>query len=384
MARPVFQHQGPDRNCVIDSHAIGWLSCTAYAMAMLIDAATDGVRTPKGCQVRNKVKPQDVEGGLTLGQVSRVAREVYGVPIVRRTGLNAIKIENAARRIQDGQGFVLQGNNDGWEGRKFVQHAVYVDRVRGGTRGAPAEALVYDSQRRKRTDTRTGAVWMPWSKVMGFGKAMRVNSAGAKVPAGRIWAGFGPQRMARAAAGPHPLQVTLAFGAVKLAEPAGFRATPPPGRRINVRATPRSTAAEPTDLLEDGELFVAWQRVDDGARPSPGATQRWFGSRDGTDWVHASGLRRIPGPVPDGNLEGVDETGLANPAEPATDLAEPVTGPGPGEGPDDVPNGDLAEFQADPAAVDGASDASPDDVDADFEGDELSDAEIDALPVVAG
>ena len=62
-SRPAFQHQGPDANCVIDGQKLGWLSCTAYAMAMLIDASTGGARRPKGCRVRRLVAPENVIGG---------------------------------------------------------------------------------------------------------------------------------------------------------------------------------------------------------------------------------------------------------------------------------------------------------------------------------
>ena len=44
--RPVYQFQGPKSHCVIDNLKLGWVSCTAYSMAMLIDGATGGEHQP--------------------------------------------------------------------------------------------------------------------------------------------------------------------------------------------------------------------------------------------------------------------------------------------------------------------------------------------------
>ena len=90
--------------------------------------------------------------------------------------------------------------------------------------------------------------------------------------------------------------MTLAFGATALPHPARLRADPPPGRRINVRDTPRRLAPDRVvRTLGRGDPFVAFQKVTDGALP-PG-TERgvWFGNRAGRQWVHRSGLRSAAG-----------------------------------------------------------------------------------------
>jgi hypothetical protein len=377
-----FQHQGPDDNCVINGHLLGWVSCTAYAMAMLVHAATDGEQSPKGCALRRRTKGDngkvDDEGGLSLSQVERVAEQFYGVPINRRTGGGAIPITKAIARLENGQGFVLQGNNDGW-GMAAVDHAIYVDRVRGGTTGAPKQALVLDSQRKH-------AVWVPWEKVVGFGSHLRTDGSGGRPKPGTFWAGFGPARatpeeqMTASVAADNG--VKLRFGAKALAGRMRMRATVPHGHAVKVRRTPRDLAVRLRDTLDDGEVFVTWQRLEDGERPAPGATRRWYGNKDGTSWVHASGLRRIPGPAVPGGLVADDPAFEEDPGQP-TDVDDDGSMVSIDDQSDDVANGDLRASQADPDAKQEASDPFPDDVDGEFKGPEITDAEIDDLPVLA-
>jgi hypothetical protein len=291
-SRPAFQHQGPDRNCVIDGAELGWLSCTAYAMAMLIDAATDGKIRPKGCKVRRRVRPQDIVEGLSLEQVARVAEKDFDVVINVRTGPNAIPVAKATQRIENGRGFLLQGNNEGF-GRSQVNHAIYVHTVRGGTPGMPAEALVYDPQRQRE-------VWIKWPTVLAFGAALRLNKSGTrKLGPGRLYAGFIPRQLTPAEAlvsPPVPAQegVKLRFGAEKLPHRRRTRAIPPVGKRVNVRSTPLDLKpANVIDTLAAGELFVAYQRVETNAVPMGATTKVWLGNKDGTEWVHRSGLQKI-------------------------------------------------------------------------------------------
>ncbi|HEY6569532.1 MAG TPA: hypothetical protein VIZ22_04540, partial [Candidatus Limnocylindrales bacterium] len=102
---PKFQTQLPKDNCVIDGILLGGVSCTAYAMAMLIDAATEGTEAPKGCRVRRLVNPEDLDEGLMLSQVAKVAERKFDVPISVRTGARAVPVATAIRRIRNGRGF---------------------------------------------------------------------------------------------------------------------------------------------------------------------------------------------------------------------------------------------------------------------------------------
>lgn len=289
--RPAFQHQGPKSNCVIAARHLGWVSCTAYAMAMLIDAATDGARRPKGCRVRRLVKPRDIVEGLTLSQVADVAEARFGVQIAVRTGSNAITVESALKRLRGGRGFVLQGNNLGW-GKHEVNHAIYVHALRGGTAANPAEALVYDPQRQHER-------WIAWPKVLGFAAALRFDD-GRRLGEGLFYAGFAPKPMTPAEHASRGATIVddgveLVFGATRLPRPDRTRANPPPGRMVNVRSTPkrlsRSTVVE---TLADGALFTAYQKTR-GIKPPGAASATWFGNRDGTWWIHVSGLRKVGG-----------------------------------------------------------------------------------------
>jgi hypothetical protein len=293
MARPTFQCQGPDGNCVIKRIDLSWASCTAYAMAMLLDAS--GVEpTPTGCRVRRLVRPRDRDGGLYLSQVADVAEQHFGVVIAVRTGWNAIPVAGALARLRNGRGFVLQGNNAAFSGLGVADHAIYVHAVRGGTDAAPDEALVYDPQRRREC-------WMPWRVVLRFGELLRVRPGGGPLGPGVLYAGIGPRRptpeeLSRLPAAVPEDGVDVRFGARRLPARDRTRAHPPPGRRVNVRSDPRRMDPEVVvETLGRGERFVAWQRLDEGARPDPGTSRTWYGNRDGTEWVHESGLRRIGG-----------------------------------------------------------------------------------------
>ncbi|HYO44275.1 MAG TPA: hypothetical protein VES19_13850 [Candidatus Limnocylindrales bacterium] len=301
--RPIFQHQGPDTNCVIRAAALGWKSCTAYAMAMLIDAATDGAQRPKGCRIRRLVRPEDITKGLNLSQVAAVAERSFDVVIAVRTGANAIAVDEAVRRVRRGRGFVLQGNNSAW-GLPPANHAVYVHEVRGGPPGPPRQALLFDPQRRHER-------WVPWQAILDFGAALTLDEAGLR-PLGpaRLYAGFAPRPAvpadlpdgapARAASPAEPAAaadppadgVTLRFGARRLLRPVRRVARPPAGRLVNVRRSPRSLSpGSIVETLGRGAVFVAYQKAR-GMTPAGARSSTWLGNRDATEWVHVSGLRR--------------------------------------------------------------------------------------------
>ena len=378
VARPAFQHQGPDTNCVIDEKPLGWVSCTAYSMAMLIDASTDGAKRPKGCKVRRIVSPRDTDRGLNLRQVAEVAEVAFDVEVAVRTGGNAISTEGALAQIERGRGFVLQGNNSAW-GLGGANHAVYVHEVRGGVAGAPKEALVYDPQR-------TQARWIPWRRVLAFGAELRLNESGTRrLGPGLLYAGFmptppavvaGPQAgVARAA--PAGDGVVLRFGGTRLPHRDRTIVDPPAGRRVNVRSTPLSLAGGTiVETLGKGARFVAFQERRGGALPPGAGSRRWFGNRAGTEWIHVSGLRRIGG-------EADAEQGMVpienGPGEDPSDTVAEL--PGSADLPPDIVDDDLGPERPSPGEIASTSDPEPGDIDGDFTVAPLTDAEIDALPV---
>ena len=198
--RPRMQHQGPDWRCKINGKMLGWVSCTAYSMAMGIDASTLGAKKPTGCEVRKHTN--DLVKGLTLSQVAAVAAETYGVTVKVRTGKHTIAPDKAWEQASLGRGFVLQGNCDALINTKFrstkgaVNHAVWVNRVRGGTPGHPKEARVFDPAADGRHapwgTADKGPSWWPWETVVAFAANLR-NDSGQKLGSGRMYAGFVPK-----------------------------------------------------------------------------------------------------------------------------------------------------------------------------------------------
>jgi hypothetical protein len=296
--RPRFQQQGPDWRCKINGKMLGWVSCTAYSMAMGIDSSTNGAKRPKGCEVRRHTN--DFVKGLTLSQVANVATENYGVRVTVRTGNHTIAPDKAWEQASLGRGFVLQGNCEALVHTRFrstkgpVNHAVWVNRVRGGTAGHPREAKVFDPAADGRHapwgTADKGPTWWPWETVVAFAAALR-GDAGKRIGPGRMYAGFVP----KPAAAPSPQSGLKLFPGAKKTTPFPdrTRANPPEGHRVNVRSDPRSLdPGKIVDRLSDGALYVAYQRFDGGARPG-GASPTWYGNEDGTEWIHETGLRHI-------------------------------------------------------------------------------------------
>jgi hypothetical protein len=280
-SRPRFQAQNP----AISGYSLGWLSCTAYSMAMLIDRSTLGAKHPSGKDVR--IGTGDTTDGLTLPQAARVADTEYGVHVEVHVGGSTATPAYALAQLRAGRGMSLQGNTSALIRTPYrstggpVNHNVYVNEVR-----SDGDALVYDPAADGRRTYDQGPSWWPWATVLRFAAALRPwgdNDPRILGP-GRMYAGFGPDTE------PH---VHLRSGA--------RRSTPFPDRtrawasnakrRVNVRSRP-DIKAPIVDTLAVGELWVAYQTVQgsvvDGDRT-------WMGNHDGTEWVHRGGLRHIGG-----------------------------------------------------------------------------------------
>lgn len=307
---PRVQHQGPDSQCTIDGVPLGWSSCTAYAMAMGIDAFTRGQQHPTGCSIRRFTG--DTTEGLTIRQVAEVAQEQYDVLVTVRTGPNVIAPDSAVVQARRGRGFVLQGNTGAiiatpsQSTRKPAQHAVWVHRVEVDGHGTPTFAIVFDpaADGRRLDATRNMATspqrW-PWTRVLAFAAALTMDD-GTPLGPGRFYAGFIPHQEPDPTSGAANITqlvpgVTLRFGAMKTAPfPDRTRANPPAGRRVNVRRRPdRLDGGDVIDRLSDGDLFIAYQKTTTGIRPPGSQSPTWYGDRAGTSWIHVSGLRRIGG-----------------------------------------------------------------------------------------
>lgn len=270
-ARPRYQAQNP----AISHYSLGWLSCTAYAMAMAIDKATLGKQHPSGADVRKLTG--DTVGGLTLPQVARVAVNEYDTPCEVHVGSSAATPPYLLAQLRAGRGVVVQGNTSALLNTPYrstggpVNHAVYANEVRATTAGV--QVLVYDPAADGRWSyVDQGPTWWPWTRLLAFAAALRPwgDSDPRTLGSGRIYSGFMHDTE------PH---VHLRYGGVRTAKfPDRTRANCAAGRVVNVRATPSLTSAI-VDHLRDGELFTAYQHV--GTR---------FGNHDGNRWVSTSDL----------------------------------------------------------------------------------------------
>jgi hypothetical protein len=179
-----MQHQGPADNCVIAGRELGWLSCTAYGMAMGSDAATRGGIAPDGCTLRDMTG--DISGGLTIPQVSGALRKL-GVLIEMHVGLSVCQPSYAAQQLAKDRVVAVQGNTGALLGTPFkdtggaINHLVLIAARRGGTTDRPEEVLIYDPAADGRAPSiADGPDWWPWDLVLRF--AARLHPWGEDDP----------------------------------------------------------------------------------------------------------------------------------------------------------------------------------------------------------
>lgn len=293
--RPLFQPQLPDSRCIIDGKHLGGESCTAYAMAMLIDRATLGQKRPTGCRVR--ALTGDTTGGLTLPQVANAARE-YGVEVAVRTGSNTIAPLTALGMLRAGRPIVLQGGTRPLLGTDLrstagaINHAVYLNEARltGNDWDDPDEVDIYtfDSAadgRDRSYHVDQGPTWWTLRQVMAFAAALQPwgEDDPRTLGPGRWYAGIGPDTE------PH---VILRYGGRKTTPfPDKMRAINPPGvlSRVSVRSRPdRNLAGDITRYLEPGDLFLAYQRTVGIVKHG---SNIWYGNQSGREWVPGGGMK---------------------------------------------------------------------------------------------
>ncbi len=285
--RPHFQHQGPDDNCVIAGHLLGWDSCTCYSGAMAVDATTLGRLHPSGCTVR--ARTGDLSGGTTLRQMADAVQSLTGIFVTVYTGSNVISPERLAAYVRAGRKVVIQGNADAMIGTSFqstagpVNHAIELNSVYGGTTvGHPTSAEVFDpaADGRKRSyHVDQGPSLWPWSLVLKFCANLRPNGPGTpRLGSGKIYAGVFPDSE------PH---VKLRSGARKSSPfPDRTRANK---AKVGIYSSPGGAFkySVPKDTL-----LVGYQYVEG---PSAWGSTRWMGNDDGNEWVPVGALRLVGG-----------------------------------------------------------------------------------------
>lgn len=103
---PTFQAQNP----AISHYALGWLSCTSFATAMMIDFDTLGAKRPSGGAVRTLCKnpdgTPDRTGGTNLQQNDTAALNGWGVNLAT---VYRLPWADFAKKIDAGCGAILQG-----------------------------------------------------------------------------------------------------------------------------------------------------------------------------------------------------------------------------------------------------------------------------------
>jgi hypothetical protein len=205
--RPHIAFEGPATACVItDSngvkHILGWTNCTPASFCMAIERSTLGRIRLTACSVRDKTG--DVSGGTTLDQNAYVSQQLYGIPTDVHNGNNVALPAWTARQVQAGRPLVVQGNAGALVGTVHrstqgrVNHAVYVNEVRGGTLGSPAEALVYDPAADGRVagwgTAARGPQWWPWVLVLKFAAELQPwgDDDPRKLGAGKLYVAVFP------------------------------------------------------------------------------------------------------------------------------------------------------------------------------------------------
>jgi hypothetical protein len=268
---------------------MGWLNCTPTSFAMAMEKATLGRVRVTGCDVRRQTG--DLSGGTTLWQC-RTAAEHWGVKCDVRAGGNVIAPTGLAVRVSNGQGAVVQGNTSALLATKFrstgtgVNHAVYLNEVRGGSSTSPREGLVYDPAADGRVagwgTAAKGPQWWPWATVLNFCAALKPGGDGtsARLGPGKVYAAI------FADTEPH---VHLYSGAV--------RTSPFPDKQIVNHRAPTgesamrlgpSTAYKVAMMVPNGTPFTAYQYKPNGGTDN--GTTGWFGNHDGNRWIHESDL----------------------------------------------------------------------------------------------
>jgi hypothetical protein len=295
--RPVHQEQGPDCKCEIAGRCLGWENCTPCAFGMAAQKASLGKVNLSGCSIRRATG--DTSGGTTLNQCANVVR-ARGVRVVTYVGTSVASLTTIAGWLRAGRGVVLQGNTSAMVGTSYqvtagpVNHAVYVNEVRGrASTGEPLEALVYDPAADGRLASYgrrpKGAEWWPWSLVKKFAGALRPNepvssyTLASRRPGHAYCAVFDDTE-------PH---AHLRFAGSVRCSPLPTRlvfSSPREGGRVNVRSGP-STSYPILSTASDGARFAAYQQNDQGQLLA--GSRRWYGSHDGTRWVHSSGLEPV-------------------------------------------------------------------------------------------
>lgn len=285
---PRFQPQGPADNCVISGKLLGWLSCSAYAAAMLVDRSTSGGRRPSGCDVRRLTG--DTVGGLNLDQME-TAMERYGIAIERRTGSNFATPLYLKTQLRAGRSAIIQVSTGPLIGTPFqstngrINHCVELNDIDSSNR-----VRVYDPAADGRRSTfDTAPSWWSWSLVERTAAALQPWGEGDSrtLGAGRMYVAIGPDN--------EPAITYRWRGRALSPQPDRLLGNAGAGRYSTLRNSPRRRDTHGNDTtvgrLGHDASWYAWQVTTAGE--SIGGNSKWYGDRLGRVWVHSSGIRGV-------------------------------------------------------------------------------------------
>lgn len=289
-SRPKYQQQGPATRCIIQGHAMGWLNCTPTSFAMGMDKSTLNIKVVSGCSIRESTG--DLAGGTTIPQCAAVV-EARGVNVTTYVGSNVASPTFIATQLQAGRGVVLQGNTSALINTPFqstgtgINHAIWVNEVRGGSLGNPLEAYVYDPAADGRVagwgTADQGPSWWPWLKVKAF--AAQLKPWGDRdyriLGAGKMYACVFPDTE------PH---AHYRYGGYKPPrhQPDRTRVIAD-GTRIHSAPSATSTTIR---RIDSGELWEGWQYASGSLFRE---SRLWIGNHAGNAWIHSKRLSYVGG-----------------------------------------------------------------------------------------
>lgn len=293
-----FYPEGPNNACIIAGKALGWTICTSLGFAHGLNKCTYGRIDLDGCDIRRRTG--DTVGGTTIEQNAKVA-ESLGVHVAVRTGTRVLTYERLATYLQSGRGCGVAGNAGvlvhGGQGKwrstaGKVNHHIYINHVRGGTDGHPAEAFVYDPAANGRTTAwgkaAQGPSWWPWALVQAFCAALQPwgDNDPRLLGVNRVYTAIFPDTE------PH---VHLRFGGKRTPTfPDRQRANFPLVALHNRLTTGKTSTVR---SVRNGTLLIAFQEAT--ATTAAGeymGSRLWYGDHDGVLWWHSKRVRHAGGP----------------------------------------------------------------------------------------
>ncbi len=228
----------------------------------------------------------DTSGGTTLAQLDRVLDYHYNInlEVVYKDTWS-----NFRHQLRLGRAAVLQGSyialyDTKWSGSRTFKgnHAIYVNEVRRNYKLDRWEYLVYDplcDHRRSGIDQAPS--WIPERVLREFAGKLLISSSYGRIGMGYVYAAY--TRDTEPATELAPGATAYPYG------PRAFyaRVDGVKVRRHTWTGTQNGKYSEVLHTLDKGDPFLVYQ-YKRGERVN--GSVRWYGNRNGTQWVNATAL----------------------------------------------------------------------------------------------